>query len=358
MIQNCENVLISKCIVQDCDNIGITLWYSPGTIVTGNILTNSQFSGIWIDNSPATIIAGNTITGYPNRGIILSYDSENTTIFSNAISGNLLGIELSMPGYETIVGNWIWDNAVYDIADESAFDLSNQYPDNYYTPYDPTFDTDYDGLADGEELVHFTSPFNIDTDMDNFLDGYEVLYGTDPLDPLSYPAMPQQWFDLLNASIGDNTALLETVYALATQNTAYLEALEGHLEGNATEIRAILDELGITIGDTDYDGLDDLDEIVHGTSLTCADTDCDNLNDAFEVKIGTDPLDDDSDDDSWYDGVEVAAGTNPLSASDYPGCEIVEPTSEDPKIAGYPLSVFALLSGIGFVLILKYRRKA
>jgi hypothetical protein len=85
------------------------------------------------------------------------------------------------------------------------------------------------------------------------------------------------------------------------------------------EIRAVLDKLGVTVGDTDYDGLDDLDEIALGTNLQCMDTDCDNLNDAYEVKIGTDPTDDDSDNDAYLDGAEVMAGTNPLSALDNPG---------------------------------------
>jgi len=97
--------------------------------------------------------------------------------------------------------------------------------------------------------------------------------------------------------------------------------------GNITEIRAVLDELGFSVGDTDYDGLDDLDEIIYGTSSTCSDTDCDNLNDAFEIKYGTDPLNDDSDGDTWLDGVEVAAGTDPKNAADYPGAST--PTDDD-----------------------------
>ncbi len=72
----------------------------------------------------------------------------------------------------------------------------------------------------------------------------------------------------------------------------------------------------IDLADSDYDGLDDLDEMAYGTDIQCIDTDCDNLNDAYEVKIGTNPTEEDSDKDAYLDGAEVMAGTNPLSALD------------------------------------------
>ncbi|MBD3158500.1 MAG: hypothetical protein GF309_06875 [Candidatus Lokiarchaeota archaeon] len=65
-----------------------------------------------------------------------------------------------------------------------------------------------------------------------------------------------------------------------------------------------MDMLGATIGDYDYDGLDDRDEIELGTDIHNVDTDCDNLNDAFEVKIVTEPLD-----PSDYPGAQTATTT-------------------------------------------------
>jgi len=126
---------------------------------------------------------------------------------------------------------------------------------------------------------------------------------------------------LLNVvyQLGENATRLELIAALATQNTAWLQALNASVIGDINEIRAILNELGVTVGDTDYDGLDDLDEMAYGTDIQCIDTDCDNLNDAYEVKIGTDPTDDDSDNDTYYDGAEVLAGTDPLDDQEYPG---------------------------------------
>ncbi|MHA1619190.1 MAG: hypothetical protein ACTSVZ_07890, partial [Promethearchaeota archaeon] len=223
-----------------------------------------------------------------------------------------------------------------------------------------------------QEFFHFTSHVKVDTDDDNFLDGYEVLYGSDPTDSLDYPTMPAEWYAELTGLIGDNTdmievlgtwaagnaTLLETVIALAEQNTEYLSNLNSTMIGNITEIRAVLDELGFSVGDTDYDGLDDLDEITYGTSITCIDTDSDNLNDAFEIKYGTDPLNDDSDGDTWLDGVEAAAGTDPKNAADYPGAST--PT-DDETSGSYNWFAYAGIGGgaalVGIMALLMIRKR-
>ncbi len=116
-----------------------------------------------------------------------------------------------------------------------------------------------------------------------------------------------------------NATRLELVAALATHNTALLAQMNASYVGDVNQIRAVLAKLGVNVGDTDYDGLDDLQELALGTNFQCIDTDCDNLNDAYEVKIGTNPLKADTDGDGFLDGVEVLAGTNPLDPNDYPG---------------------------------------
>ncbi len=371
-------------------------------------------------------------------------------------------------GYETTQGIAVENGFVYvtgytespDFPIAYAYDSTLSGPDNCFVAviYDDT-DTDMDGLDDWTEASHGTDPSCIDSDNDNFLDGYEIAYGSNATDPMSYPAMPQAWYDaiyhdldgnatliqyliawadgnatlmetvmqqldanatllqgvvswldgnhtaietlftyvdgnatlllqtvnvlsgnatliqnLLSWSDGnatllltvmqqaeDNAALIQQVVAWLDGNHTAMETLFTFVDGNATllsqvitaldgqeaelnllaalvaqdiaalsqfnasyiedmdEIRAVLDMLGVTVGDTDYDGLDDLDEIAHGTNIQCIDTDCDNLNDAYEVKIGTDPTDDDSDNDTYFDGAEVLAGTDPLDPLDYPG---------------------------------------
>ncbi len=172
-------------------------------------------------------------------------------------------------------------------------------------------------------------------------------------------------------AVDANTDQLSLLAALVTHNTDMLATLNATHIGDIEQIRAVLDMLGATVGDTDYDGLDDLDEIALGTDIQCIDTDCDNLNDAFEVKIGTDPLDDDSDADSYLDGIEVIAGTNPLDASDYPGATTstttttttsTSITTSSPPNEFSPLVLLLVIGGAGavvvvlIVLIMKRRR--
>ncbi len=151
------------------------------------------------------------------------------------------------------------------------------------------------------------------------------------------------------ADVNYNEAQLDILAALISGNAAFLNSLNAthfedyeDIQDAIDEIRAVVEELGISVGDADYDGLDDLDELAYGTDLLCIDTDVDNLNDAFEIKLGTNPLDDDSDSDSYLDGVEVVAGTDPLDPLSYPGStQFMD-----------PMVIVLALGGVGVVVII------
>lgn len=66
-------------------------------------------------------------------------------------------------------------------------------------------------------------------------------------------------------------------------------------------------------GDTDGDGLSDIDEAALGTDPLNPDTDGDGLSDGDELRRGTNPLNPDTDGDGLTDGDEVARGTDPLN---------------------------------------------
>ena len=132
-IEYCENVQISQSNLHYNLDYGIYIRYSQRTIVTGNNISSNAFCGIIIDFSNATIFVGNTVTDHTWYGVILYDGAENTEIFSNAISGNGYGIYVYMPGFESIVGNWIWDHGFYDIVDDGDLDISSSYSNNYYT---------------------------------------------------------------------------------------------------------------------------------------------------------------------------------------------------------------------------------
>lgn len=56
------------------------------------------------------------------------------------------------------------------------------------TTANPNFDTDQDGLTDGDEVTNWhTDPNNPDTDGDGFTDFNEVKFQSDPLDPAIIP---------------------------------------------------------------------------------------------------------------------------------------------------------------------------
>ena len=165
-------------------------------------------------------------------------------------------------------------------------------------------------------------------------------------------------------AVNANTDQLTLLAALVTHNAEALSALNATHIGDIDQIRAIMDMLGATIGDTDYDGLDDLYETALGTDIQCIDTDCDNLNDAYEVKIGTDPTDDDSDNDGYYDGAEVLAGTDPLDSLDHPGGSTTITTTTTATATQPPmgLELVIIAGGVGCIgivaLLVIMRRRA
>jgi hypothetical protein len=85
-------------------------------------------------------------------------------------------------------------------------------------------------------------------------------------------------------------------------------------------------------GDSDGDGIADLDEIVRtGTHIALADTDGDGLADGVEVsETATDPLNPDTDGDTVQDGAEIAYGMDPFTpALDGNGYRYEETVFED-----------------------------
>ncbi|MBD3229122.1 MAG: hypothetical protein GF329_13115 [Candidatus Lokiarchaeota archaeon] len=68
--------------------------------------------------------------------------------------------------------------------------------------------------------------------------------------------------------------------------------------------------------DTDFDGLDDIEDFNLKSNPRDPDTDGDGLSDSFEYDIGTDILNFDTDDDGLNDSAEVLFKSNPINKSD------------------------------------------
>lgn len=222
---------------------------------------------------------------------------------------------------------------IFDTDGDGLSDGEEVYDYGYVTKVNDT-DTDDDGLSDYEEIFGedtggtavcdypvgnpnlsaycATDPLNPDTDTDGLSDGDEITFGTDP-----------------NVIDTDGDGLNDFV------------ELVGGYPGCAAPPSPATDEdcfLDATNADTDGDGIDDGDEIDAGTGFATitdpekfssdddflsdfdeltgyacdADIDGDLVNDGFvDPMCITDPLDEDSDGDGLWDDEEKTAGTDP-----------------------------------------------
>ena len=226
---------------------------------------------------------------------------------------------------------WVYANFEYDgwpwppwpPQDSDGDGLSDS--DEYYYGTDPyNYDSDYDGLGDGDEVYYYgtnpansdsdydelsdgdeiyaynTSPTNNDTDGDGYDDGYEVRNSSNPLDP---SAVPTYQLTLVGAGVVEGGAFgysgslaRGTIATLtATPNTGYIfSGWTGDATGTDNPFSLNMDADKVIgaiftqdLGDSDGDGLSNYREtVVYGTDPAKSDSDDDGLSDAWELGVG------------------------------------------------------------------------
>ena len=113
ILLNCEQVQVKNLNLSQT-TIGIELWNTNNTMVSGNTITANRRYGVYLSGSSNNnTITGNKITNTTttNRGYGILLDStSNNTISGNYITNNDYGIELWYSKYNTISGNNITAN--------------------------------------------------------------------------------------------------------------------------------------------------------------------------------------------------------------------------------------------------------
>lgn len=185
-------------------------------------------------------------------------------------------------------------------------------------------DTDGDGLLDGEEAyIYDTNLLLVDTDGDTLSD-YDEVHSLPPTDPKNVDTDGDGLRDNLEYVYGSNPIVQDTDGDGLLDGDEVARGLNPNDPDTDDDGLTDGEEVNQTHGyatlpgnpDTDGDGLKDGEEIfVYGTDPTNPDTDGDGVSDGGEIVAETDPLSGDSDNDGISDYAELFSfGTNPNSA--------------------------------------------
>lgn len=230
---NCQYIWVENLNLRNT-TIGIELWRTNNTIISGNNLINNLV-GLWLEYSSDNIVYENEITNSYYWGISYYYSSNNYFYHNNFISN----------------------------AEQVHFDSSslNFWDDGY--PSGGNYWSDYKGT----DL--YSGPYQNETGSDGIGDTPYVIYG-DNVD--HYPLM-NPWGPSINATVDviPNTLNLRGKLRYVT---AYIELPEGY---NVSDIDAssillnntVLVDLNapIAIGDYDNDTIPDLMVKFNGTEV-------------------------------------------------------------------------------------------
>lgn len=191
------------------------------------------------------------------------------------------------------------DPALFDSDADGLGDGEELY--RYVTMPDD-FDTDNDLLTDGQEVnVHRTNPLKADTDGDTLSDSVEVSLSTDPLKT-----------DTDGDFMTDGWEVSKTLNPLADDSGEDPDA------DDLSNLREFYLSANPRSSDTDSDGMPDGWEDTYQMAVTSPsaslDSDADGLTDGEEFSQSTHPRDTDSDNEGLLDGAEVHTyGTAPLA---------------------------------------------
>lgn len=182
------------------------------------------------------------------------------------------------------------------------------------TVADGDADPDNDSTTNLAEFNAGTNPCAVDTDGDGLNDGQEITIGSNPTLPDSDGDGLQDGAET-NPSGDDDGDGKINILDPDRDNDGLPDGIEVRICNTPT--------CAVPAADSDGDGLSNIDEVGPKTDPSRADTDFDGINDGEEIITGTDgfvtdPLKLDSDGDGFQDGLEVALTSDPLKNTSLP----------------------------------------
>ncbi|MFX0207000.1 MAG: nitrous oxide reductase family maturation protein NosD, partial [Candidatus Hodarchaeota archaeon] len=281
---------------------GINLGFSSNNMLYENTVYNSQGIGIMLKYSNDNKLIMNTASYNRWDGVMLDISSNNMLIGNNVSHNNENGIEISPYPFfgdvgevyshnTTLTGNTVANNSNYGVVLDSKSNCTRVFYNSFVgnNPSVSTQATD-DGLDNVFTYNYWDEWTAPDTNGDQFVD---------------------------NSYTIDGSATNQDAFPLIVPFT-YNENRDGDFDGDGMpNWYEIVMGLNVTSNDStedlDNDGLSNLEEYQLGTHPNDPDTDWDGLDDRDEVQIyTTDPRNSDSDLDDIPDGWEVNNHLNPL----------------------------------------------
>lgn len=275
--------------------------YSDGIQINDSRFSYAYYDGVYLETVENASITYNIFE--ISRGTELDiYEGVNITAYGNDFFMNTsnpmyvdYGENITVYNPDLMLGNCYsdWDGSanysieidegyLYDIypINDTDHDTLNDSLEVYLYGTDPFLaDSDFDGLDDHDEIdTYSTDPTNSDTDGDGMPDGWELENALDPF---------------VNDATGDSD------------------------DDGLTNLEEYLHSTNPQSNDTDSDGMPDDWELHHSlnplTNDSAQDPDSDGLSNLEEYQLGTNPHEDDTDKDGMPDGWEVQNGLDPLT---------------------------------------------